>query len=288
MKKNIQQSLAKFHAASLAMKSMRIKEFRALVPKLKNHLYGDENLPSFRMMMESAVSESMSSLAKHSNSNGEFDDVIEMFTRVGGKRLHEVIKDELIYDKTDVWNVMCHGNYSFIHSFINAKLSIENFILFLFSTTIRWFMGQQSHVLEGKWHSQKLCLCRLASFSLRSSYQRYSELYILHNKSYIPRKPFRSAFEHLPRFINWLLKTNTLKREQEISRTRNRILSRQHKNEIPFACVVRIWIIAHCHSSSYLRFIDANHWILPQWRRSPKNHDYYTATEISSSSLRSL
>lgn len=96
------------------MKSMRPKEFRSLVPILKNHLYGDDNMQSFMMMMESAVSESMSSLKNHSNSEGEFDDVIETFTRVGGKRLHEVIKDELIHDKTDVWNVICHGKYSFI------------------------------------------------------------------------------------------------------------------------------------------------------------------------------
>lgn len=112
------------------MKSTRLHEFRSLVPQLKNHLYGGE-MKAFQHMMDSSVSESISSLEKHSNESGKFDNVIDILKRVGGKRLYEIIKDELIYDKTDVWNIICHGKYFsifliflfvskiFIHSWIN-------------------------------------------------------------------------------------------------------------------------------------------------------------------------
>jgi hypothetical protein len=92
------------------MKALRPLEFRQqIIPHLQNLIYSDENTQTFSSMIESAVNEAMSSIRKHSNSTGEFDKVLEILDRVGGRRLYEIIKDEFIYDKSDEWNVVSHG-----------------------------------------------------------------------------------------------------------------------------------------------------------------------------------
>lgn len=60
-------------------------------------------------MLECSIVEATTSVSMHSNPSGEFDKVIEILLRVGGKRLYEIIKDELIYDKSDEWNAVIHG-----------------------------------------------------------------------------------------------------------------------------------------------------------------------------------
>lgn len=87
-------------------------------------------MKAFQHMMDSSVAESISSLEKHSNESGKFDNVIDILKRVGGKKLYEIIKDELIYDKTDVWNIICHGKYFLI--FLNFFLfHFEKFCSFM-------------------------------------------------------------------------------------------------------------------------------------------------------------
>lgn len=92
------------------MKAIRPQEFRdQIIPLLFDTLYNDASAQTYGSMVESSIIEATSSLSKHSNSSGEFDKVIEILQRVGGRRLYEIIKDELIYDKSDEWNVVCHG-----------------------------------------------------------------------------------------------------------------------------------------------------------------------------------
>lgn len=92
------------------MKALRPQEFRQqIIPHLNNLVYSDENSASFSFMIESSVNEAISSISKHSNTNGEFDKVLDILQNVGGRKLYEIIKDELIYDKSDSWNVVCHG-----------------------------------------------------------------------------------------------------------------------------------------------------------------------------------
>lgn len=277
-----QQSLAKFHAASLAMKSVRPHEFRLLVPQLIPHLYGGD-MQAFQHMMNSSVMESISSLEGHSNEDGKFDHVIATLKDDGGKKIYEKIKNELILDETDEWNIILHGEFcrhfdgiqvllSFLYKWMYEWAYFNRKMIF-FSAIKRWSLGQQSHVSQGEEHSEKCSFRRFTSFPIWPSHQWSLELHFLHHKPRTSSQSFGSAIEHLSWLAHRLSETDTICRQWKVPWTRNWILAWQHQLEIQVACIVWIGIKSHYHFSSYLRYVNANNWIVPKRNKPRESHD---------------
>jgi hypothetical protein len=104
------QELASFHAISLAMKIIDPMKFYDAVSKTHEVVFSEDNCEFFSQVMESTLSDVISSLSNFSNADGKLDKPIEILERLGGRRLFSIMMN-IVNKSSNNWKVICHGEF---------------------------------------------------------------------------------------------------------------------------------------------------------------------------------
>ncbi|XP_069687301.1 uncharacterized protein [Periplaneta americana] len=101
------QSLARYHAMSLAMKRLDPKTFKKARDSIEEVIYIQDAANLFSVSMENSLKMATESLRVLSGNNGTYDVAIKIINRFSGEVFE--IMSELVKPK-EPWSVICHGD----------------------------------------------------------------------------------------------------------------------------------------------------------------------------------